>query len=144
MKLILSILTLVFSINAFASSLEDLVGKYRAKDGDGMARVTKILVKERNLFEPDEYVYRLEIERRKHDIARVLDLQVRDDKKSLLGSDRDDCDDPDCHAFNSFEAIVEKKTGKAQVKIMYEGYDSYDGEDEIDEFSGEVVFYKVR
>lgn len=144
MKLMLSLLFLAMTANAFAAGLDDFLGKYRAKDGDGMALITKRLVKERTLFEPDEYVYQLEVERRKDDIERSLDLEIGVDKKSLVGSDRDDCDNPDCHAFNTFDVTVQKKAGKIQLKIEYDGYDTVDGEDEATEFYGEALFLKIK
>lgn len=145
MKLTICLVSLVFCLNAFAAGLDDFIGKYRAKDGDGIAEITKTLVKERTLFEPEEYVYHLEVQREKDEIYRAVDLEVSKDKKSLYGSNSDDCDNPDCHAFNSFEALVEKKSGKIQLKISYEGYNTTDEDhDYYEEFSGEAVFLKVR
>lgn len=141
MKVLLCSLLLLSSFSALAS-LDELLGVYKAKDGDGKAVISKTLIQERTLFEPAVYEYDVQIERKKDDIERNVILETSADGKSLSGSDRDDCDNPDCHAFNTFDVEVKKVGRKAQITIQYEGYNTEDGSDEVEEFSGEAIFIK--
>ncbi len=142
MKLLLCSALLLSSLSVFASPLDELLGTYKAKDGDGKAIISKTLITERTLFEPAVYEYDIQIERKKDDIERSVILEAGADGKSLSGSDRDDCDNPDCHAFDSFDVEVKKVGRGAQVSIQYEGYDTEDGSDEVNEFSGKATFIK--
>lgn len=142
MKVMISGILLLASFSLFASPLDALLGVYKAKDRDGTATVTKTLVTERTLFEPDVYEYSVEIIRSKDDIERTVKLRIGEDKKSLTGQSSDDCDYPDCHAFNSFDVDVKKTASGAQVTLEYDGYNTEDGSDEVEEFSGSAIFLK--
>lgn len=141
MKRILSASLLLMSFSVLAN-METFLGTYRAKDGDGKAVVTRKILTERTLFEPETYEYEVEIEREKDDIFRSLTLKPNATNTKLTGSTSDDCDDPDCHAFNFLDVEIKNVKGKAQLKLIYEGYNTTDGEDTVEEFSGEALFIK--
>ncbi len=142
MKTLISGMLLLASFSLLAAPIDALLGTYKAKDRDGNAVVTRTLVTERTLFEPETYAYQVEIFRQKDEIERTVDLEISRDGKTLIGSDRDDCDNPDCHAFNSFDVEVKKVGAGAQVSIEYDGYNTSDGSDEVEEFSGSALFIK--
>lgn len=142
MKAMISGMLLLASFSLLAAPIDSLLGVYKAKDRDGTATVTRTLVTERTLFEPEVYAYQVEIFRNKDDIERTVDLEISADGKSLSASDRDDCDNPDCHAFTTFDVEVKKVGAGAQLSIDYEGYNTSDGSDEVEEFSGSAIFIK--
>ncbi len=142
MKTLISGMLLLASFSLLAAPIDTLLGTYKAKDRDGTAVVTRTLVTERTLFEPDVYSYQVEIFRQKDEIERIVDLEISRDGKTLTGSDRDDCDNNDCHAFDSFEVEVKKVGAGAQVSIEYEGYNTSDDTDETEYFSGSALFIK--
>lgn len=142
MKSILCGLMLLASFSALAGPLDSLLGVYKAKDRDGTAVITRILIKEATLFEPAVYNYQVEVLRNKHDIDRIVDLRPSTDGKSLSAGESDDCDNPDCHAFTSFDVEVRKLGQEARVTIVYEGYDTEDGSDKVKEFAGAATFLK--
>lgn len=141
MKAIIMALFLLGSFSVLADTLGDLVGVYRAKDKDGEAVVTRTLVRGPTLFDPALYHYEVSILRNKHEIERTVFLQSQDGK-TLLGNDSDDCDDPDCHAFDTFEVKIEKAGRGAKLTLEYEGYNTEDGSNEVEHFSGSAVFVK--
>jgi hypothetical protein len=142
MKLSFISLIVLFSFSAFASHLDGLLGIYKATDRDGTAVVSKELVRDATLFDPAVYEYKVEVFRKKHDIDRTVFLEITADGKSLVGENSDDCDNNDCHAFNTFEVEVKKIRRGAQVLIHYDGYNTEDGVDEVEEFYGSATFMK--
>jgi hypothetical protein len=144
MKAMISVALLMASFSILAAPVDALLGVYKAKDRDGTAVVTKTLVSERTLFEPDVYAYQVEIRRKKDDIYRTVDLDISADGKSLSGSGSDDCDNNDCHAFNYLDVEVKKVGAEARLTLDYEGYKTTDGDDidEPEEFSGSALFIK--
>ncbi len=142
MKMMISGILLLASFSLLAAPVDSLLGVYKAKDRDGTATVTKTLVTDRTLFEPAVYSYQVDIIRKKDDIDRSVELELSADGKTLSGSNSDDCDNPDCHAFNSFEVEVKKVGTGAQLNIEYDGYNTSDDSDEYEEFSGSAQFIK--
>ena len=141
MKKIISISLFLMSFTVLAN-VDAFLGTYKAKDGDGKAVVTKKIVTERTLFEPETYEYQVDIEREKDEISRSLILKPNSTNTALLGETSDDCDNPDCHAFDLLEVEIKQLKGKAQLKLSYEGYNTYDGEDTVEKFNGEALFLK--
>jgi hypothetical protein len=141
MKKIISISLLLMSFTAMAN-LEALLGTYKAKDGDGQAVVTRTIVTERTLFEPETYHYEVEIEREKDNVYRSLILKPNASNTTLVGRTSDDCDNPDCHAFDTLDVEIKKVKGTAQLKLTYEGYITTDEDDTVEGFEGEALFIK--
>ncbi len=141
MKNLIAAALIVSSFSAFAG-VEELLGTYKAKDRDGTAVITRTLVQDRTLFEPAVYEYQAEIVRNKHDIERTIILEIGADKNSLSGSERDDCDNPDCHAFDNFDVEVKKIGRGAQLTLTYDGHNTSDENDDVETFEGKATFLK--
>lgn len=141
MKIFLLLSLLMASFTAFAS-VEDFLGIYNAKDGDGAAVVSRSLKTPKTPFNAAIYAYHVEIFRKKDGIDRFLNLRLNFDNTILIGRGSENCYFTDCHTLTSYNVELKKLNSSSQLTLVYEGYSFLEGVDAYNTFAGEIIFLK--